>query len=115
MVALNVFVLMTFGMSQIGLPGPIVFFVSVIFPVIGHTKSVQWTLFAFTAKLGPAIFVYAIISKLSDTGTTSITMLILLVSFALVDTSLYAYLLLARNPEFSKWNREGQFIISSHI
>jgi hypothetical protein len=113
MVALNVFVLTKFGVPPMGLPGPLVLFVCVIFPVIGHTKSVQWTLFTFIAKFALAVFVYGILSRLFDVDTGSIIMSILLVSFALVDTFIYAYILLARNPEFSKWGREGYFIIGS--
>jgi hypothetical protein len=35
----------------------------------------------------------------------------LLIAFALIDTSFYAYLFLAQTPEFRNW-RQGRFVVS---
>ncbi|UCG84179.1 MAG: hypothetical protein JSW38_05015 [Dehalococcoidia bacterium] len=110
MVALNVFVLMDGAGLQGRLPNPILLFVSIIFPIIGHTKSVAYTLFVFITKMGLGVFLYGALSRFADLGTRSIISSLLVV-FALVDTLFYAYLFLPRYPEFYNW-REGRFIIA---
>lgn len=110
MVALNVFVLMDGAGLQGRLPNPLLLFVSIIFPIIGHTKSVAYTLFAFITKVGLGIFLYGVLSRFARLDTRSIIS-ILLMGFALVDTLFYAYLFLPRYPEFYNW-REGRFIIA---
>jgi hypothetical protein len=109
MVALNVFVLMDGAALEGRLPSPFLLFVSIVLPVIGHTKSVVYTLFDFITKFALGILLYGALSRLSDIGIRSI-MSVLLVGFALIDTFFYAYLFLTKYPEFSNW-REGRFII----
>jgi hypothetical protein len=110
MVALNVFVLMDGAGLEGRLPNPILLFVSIIFPIIGHTKSVVYTLFAFITKAGLGVFLYGILSRIAHWHMRRI-MSALLMGFALVDTLFYACLFLPKFPEFYNW-RYGRFIIN---
>lgn len=109
MVALNVFVLMDGATLEGPLPMPILLFLAIIIPIVGHTNSVKYTLFAFIIKVGLGILFYGIVSRFPSLDIRSL-MSTLLSIFAWVDTIFYAHLFLRRYPEFSNW-REGRFII----
>lgn len=110
MVALNVFVLMDGAVLYGHLPNPLLLFVAIIFPLIGHTKAVVYTLFAFITKFGLGILLYGVLLRFYRVDTHFIIS-VLLMGFALVDAVFYAYLFLTRYPEFYNW-REGKFIVN---
>jgi hypothetical protein len=110
MVALNVFVLMDGAGFEGRLPNPILLFVSILVPVIGHTKSVAYTLFAFVTKVGVGVLLYGFLHRAFHWQTHSI-LSVLLMAFALVDALFYASLFLSYVPEFPNW-RDGRFIVN---